>query len=506
MQPLEKTRSTPVIKAPNGKEYSAKIDLILEGQRKYYRSGITRSADFRMKQLRKLKDLIETNEETINRAIQDDLGRSDSNVVFTTGAVIAEINYALEIVFQLKPPFVSRRMKHWMRSIKGRSPPMFFGNKVYVEPIPKGVVLIIGPWNYPFLLTIAPLVGAIAAGNCAVIKPSEISPHSTSMISKLINDNFDSNYIHVTEGGVEESKILTSSKEWDHIFFTGGTEIGRKVYQAAAKNLIPVTLELGGKTPTIVDKNIHLKNTAKRIVQMKFMNAGQTCMAPDYLFVHKEIKDDLIVEMKYYIKKFYGDDIKSSTNYARVINEDHYNRLKSLLGNGGTVITGGDMEAGDNYIGPTILDDIKIDSEIMKEEIFGPILPMISWDDEDEIIEYIESQPHPLALYIYSNDKKLRNKILANTNFGGGMINDSVLYYLHPEVPFGGIGDSGFGSYLGKYSFDTFTQMRPIVVAGGLYDRFLEKIGMKFFRYPPGSKVKTTLLKIFHRKLSRFRI
>lgn len=506
MEKLEKTRSTPVIKAINGKEYSSKIDLIITGQRKFYRSGKTRTADFRLGQLRKLKKLIEDNEETINQAIKDDLGRSDSLLAFTTGAVIAEINYALEIVFQLRPPFVSRRMKHWMRSKKGRSPPMFLGNKVYVEPVPKGVVLIVGPWNYPFLLTIAPLVGAIAAGNCAVIKPSEVSPNTSAMIAKLINDNFDSDYIHVEDGGVEESKILTSNKEWDHIFFTGGTEIGRKVYQAAAKNLIPVTLELGGKTPTIVDKDIHLKNTAKRIVQMKFANAGQTCMAPDYLFVHKDIKEDLIEEMKLYIQKFYGDDIKSSKNFARVINESHFNRLKPLIEKDGTIITGGDVEAEERYIGPTILDNITLDSEIMKEEIFGPILPMISWEDEDQVIEYIESQPHPLALYIYSNDKKLRNKILANTNFGGGMINDSVLYYLHPEAPFGGIGDSGIGNYLGKASFDTFTQMRPMVVAGGLFDQFLEKAGIKFFRYPPGSKLKGTLLKLFHRKLGRFRI
>ena len=506
MERRKEEASTPVIKIVNTKAYSSKIDTIMKEQLKFFRTGETKTSPFRSSQLKKLKRLIVKNEDIINNAIQEDLRRADFVVSFSTGAVIAEINFALERVLQIKPPFISRRLKHWMKLKRGRSPPLFFGNKVFVKAVPKGRILIIGPWNYPFLLTMAPLVGAIAAGNCVVIKPSEVSHNTTSMIAKLINDNFEKKHIHVVKGGIGESKILTSKKDWDHIFFTGSTEVGRKVYMAAAKNLTPVTLELGGKSPTIVDKNIHVKNTAKRIVQTKFANAGQTCMAPDYLFVHKDIKNELIDEMKKFIKQYFGDDARTSNNFARVINGEHLSRLKPLLDKDGTIITGGDISKDDNYMSPTLLDDIKFDDEIMKEEIFGPILPIISWEDEDIVIEYIESQPHPLALYIYTNNKKLREKILDNTNFGGAMINDSVLYYLHPEVPFGGVGDSGIGNYLGKYSFDTFSQIRPVVIAGGIFDQILEKLGIKFFRYPPSSKLKMKLLRLVHRHLGRLRI
>jgi acyl-CoA reductase-like NAD-dependent aldehyde dehydrogenase len=490
----------------NTQVFSDRMDTIIAGQREFFRSGKTRSFEFRRRQLQNLKTIIEENEDKINNAIKKDLGRSDFVLTFTTGGVITEIKYALERVLQFKPPFVSHRLKHWMRPKKTRSPLLFLGNKTYIEKVPKGVVLVIGPWNYPFLLMLSPLVGAIAAGNCAVIKPSEVSPNTSKVIAELINENFDQEFLHVVEGGVEESTILTNKKEWDHIFFTGGTEIGRIIYQAAAKNLIPVTLELGGKTPTIIDKDIDLKLTAKRITQMKFLNVGQTCMAPDYLFVHNDVKSQLIAEMKRNLTKFYGDKAIKSNDYARIINDRHFDRLIKLTNNGGKVLSGGDNNPSEKYIGPTILDDVTVNSEIMQEEIFGPILPIISWNDPKEIVDYIESQPHPLALYIYTKNKKFKEHILQNTTFGGGMINDSVMYYLHPEAPFGGVGDSGIGKYSGKYSFDELSQTRPIVEAGGFMDRMIEKTGGKFFRYPPYNGFKIKLLKLFQRTFSRFRM
>jgi aldehyde dehydrogenase (NAD+) len=494
-----------VDKYNNEKEYS-NIDALITEQRTFYRSGKTRSFQFRKDQLKKLKSLVEQNEDKINSAIQADLGRSDFLVSLTTGGVITEIKYMLERVLTLKPPFISLRLKQWMKNIKHRSPQMFLGSKAYVESVPKGVVLILGPWNYPLLLTMVPLVGAIAAGNCVTIKPSEGAPNTSKVIAELVNNNFSNNFIHVEEGGIEKAITLTNNPSWDHIFFTGGTEIGRQVYQAAAKNLIPVTLELGGKTPTIVHKDVHLKLAARRIVSMKFINAGQTCMAPDYLLVHKEIKDLLIQEMKKYLLKFFGENVETSKDYARIINDKHFERLVPLINESGSLVIGGKTNSETKFIEPTVIERVGLDSQLMQEEIFGPILPIIEFEEDEEVINFIESRPHPLALYIYTKNNKFKDKILQSTNFGGSMINESVMYYLHPEIPFGGKGLSGLGNYSGKFSFDTFSQQRPIVEAGTFRDRFLEGINIKFFRYPPFNKTKISLLKLFQRGFSRFRL
>ncbi|MHA1977721.1 MAG: aldehyde dehydrogenase family protein [Candidatus Hodarchaeales archaeon] len=488
------------------KEDYSYFDGLINEQRAFYRSGVTRDFEFRKTQLKKLKSLIEQEEDKINKAIQADLGRSDFVLVFTTGGVITEIKYVLERVLTLKPPFFSYRLNQWMKNIKHRSPQVFLGSKTYVENVPKGVVLILGPWNYPFLLTMVPLVGAIAAGNCVTIKPSEAAPNTSKVIAELINKNFPKNFVRVEEGGVDEAIELTNNPSWDHIFFTGGTEIGRQVYQAAAKNLIPVTLELGGKTPTIVHKDVHLKLAARRIVSMKFINAGQTCMAPDYLLVHKDIKDSLIQEMRKYVRKFFGENVEASKDFARIINDKHFNRLVPLIEESGSLVIGGKTNSKTKFIEPTIIESVDLDSQIMQEEIFGPILPVIEFEEDDEVINFIESRPHPLALYIYTKNNKFKDKILKNTNFGGGMINESVMYYLHPEIPFGGKGLSGFGNYSGKYSFDTFSQQRPIVEAGTFRDRFLERMNVKFFRYPPFNKTKLYLLRLFQRGFSRFRV
>ncbi|MCE7734755.1 MAG: aldehyde dehydrogenase family protein [Candidatus Heimdallarchaeota archaeon] len=503
----EKIQEKNVNEEQNGpRDFTAKLDNLLEEQRMYYKSGETKSYEFRKAQLEKLKSLILKNEKKINAAIKADLGRPEYIATFTTGGVITEIKYALERVLQFRPPFVARRLKHWMRPEKVRSPMFLIGSKSYIQSVPKGVVLIIGPWNYPFLLIMSPLIGAIAAGNTAVIKPSEFAPNTSNIIAELINNNFDSKFIHVLEGGVHVSKELVDRKEWDHLFFTGGTEIGRDIYQVSSQHLTPVTLELGGKSPTIVDKNVHVKNAAKRLVMGKFINVGQTCMAPDYLLVHKEVKEELIAEMKNYLTKFFGEDISNNDDYARIISDRQFQNLEPLISGNGKVVVGGETNADDKFISPTILDNIDYSSEIMKEEIFGPVLPIITWEDENEIIDYIESRPHPLALYIFTNDKRFKEKIFQNTQFGGGMVNDSVLYYLHPGIPFGGVGDSGIGSYGGKYTFNTFTHKRPIVEAGGIIDRSSESLRIKFFRYPPYNGLKVRLLKLFQRTFSRFRI
>lgn len=484
--------------------YSEKIVTLIKNQREFYRTGNTKPFKFRKTQLEKLRQLIKDNEKLINEAIQDDLGRSDFIVSFTTGGVINEVSYMLEYVLTLKPPFVSRRLKQWMKKIKHRSPQVFLGDKAYVESVPKGVVLIMGPWNYPFLLLMVPLIGAIAAGNCVIIKPSEVSVNTSRVVEKLINENFDSNFIHVETGGVEEAITLTNNPSWDHIFFTGGTEIGRAVYQAAAKNLIPVTLELGGKSPTIVDKDIHLNLTARRLIQTKFLNAGQTCMAPDYLLVHKDVVEPLTKAMEHYFKKFFGNDIEQSKDFARIISDKQFNRLIPQIKQG-EVVFGGKSNSESRFIEPTIIKNVDLASQLMQQEIFGPILPIVEWETEEEVINFIESRQHPLALYIYTKNKKFKEKILANTNFGGAMINESVLYYLHPEIPFGGKGESGLGNYSGKYSFDTFSQQRPVIEAGTFLDRFLERSKVKAFRYPPYKKMNVRLLKLFQRTFARFR-
>ncbi|OLS26545.1 MAG: Aldehyde dehydrogenase [Candidatus Heimdallarchaeota archaeon LC_3] len=490
---------------PSKESYIKDIESLIAKQREFYKSGKTRSFNFRKEQLEKLRTIIEENEEEINKAIQDDLNRSDFAVIFTTGVVITEIKYMLEHVLTLRPPFVSRRLKQWMEKNKNRSPMTFLGFKSYVESVPKGVVLIIGPWNYPFLLMIVPLIGAIAAGNCAVLKPSEVSKNTSNVIAKLINNNFDNNFIHAEQGGVEEAIVLTNNPSWDHILFTGGTEIGRIVYQAAAKNLIPVTLELGGKSPAIVDKDVHLKLAARRIVSTKFINAGQTCMAPDYLLVHKDIKEPLKKEMEHYLHKFFGDNVEKSKDFARIINNKQFDRLLPLI-NHGKIFLGGKNNPDTRFIEPTLLEDVDLNSQLMKEEIFGPILPIIEYETDEEAINFIETREHPLALYIYSKNKNFKKKILRNTNFGGAMINQSVIHYLHPEVPFGGKGNSGFGNYSGKYSFDTFSQQRPVVEAGTYLDRFFERIKLKSFGYPPFKKRSLKLIKLFQRTFSRFRL
>jgi aldehyde dehydrogenase (NAD+) len=350
-----------------------------------------------------------------------------------------------------------------------------FPASAWVQPEPLGVALIIGPWNYPFQLLLSPLVGAIAAGNCAILKPSEHAPHTAGLVADLIRSVFDSNYVAVVEGDAEVSQQLLAEK-FDHIFFTGGTEIGRIVMQAAAKNLTPVTLELGGKSPCIVDRTTRLDYAAKRIAWGKFINAGQTCIAPDYLLVDRTVKVEFMTHLLKAIQDLYGDDPAASPDFARIINQRQLTRLKSLL-NSGKVVLGGDVNEADRYISPTVLDEVTWTDLVMESEIFGPILPVLTYDRLDEAIDQINARPKPLALYVFSEDKAVQDRVLRSTSSGGVCINDTVMQVSLSSLPFGGVGDSGMGSYHGRASFDTFSHYRSVL-----------KRSMKFelnWRYAP---------------------
>ena len=431
------------------------IEQIIEQQRRFFGRGDTKDIEFRRQQLEKLKTAIKNRESEIIAALHQDLHKPELEGYIEL-AVLQDISFAL------------KHLKFWMKPQKVKAPLSQFPASGYIYPEPLGNVLIIGPWNYPFSLMISPLIGAIAAGNCAILKPSELAPHTSKVLTQLINDNFDPGYIKAIEGGVETSQTLLAQK-FDHIFFTGGTKVGKIVMEAAAKNLTPVTLELGGKSPCIVDSNINLKETAKRITWGKFLNAGQTCIAPDYLLVDKQIKDELISAIEQCVREFYGDDPQKSPDLARIINPKQFNRLQTLLSDG-EIILGGETNPEELYIAPTLIVAPSLDSPLMQEEIFGPILPILEYNDLSEAIALINSRPKPLALYIFSQNKDVRQQILLGTSSGGVCINDTIMQVGVNELPFGGVGDSGIGSYHGKASFDTFSHQKSVLKKSFWFD------------------------------------
>jgi len=442
------------------------IGDIIQKQRNFFNSGKTRDISFRIQQLMTLRKAITENEEVILKAAASDMNKPSLEAYMSEiGTITNEVNDAI------------KNLNSWAKPKKVRTPLLhthFFGfvhhflasSYIYTEPF--GVVLIIGPWNYPFQLTVAPLVGAIAAGNCSVLKPSEIAPHTSYAIAKIIGENFDPCYVSVIEGGVETSQTLLAER-FDYIFFTGGTRVGKIVMEAAAKQLTPVTLELGGKNPCIIDSDVHIEYTARRIVWGKFFNAGQTCVAPDYLLVEKATKKKLLERIKKYIREFYGDDPSKSPDYARIINEIHFNRLSALLKEG-DIIIGGDTNLAERYIAPTVLDNISLNNKIMGEEIFGPILPVIEYRDLSEAISIVNQRPKPLALYFFSKNRKHQERVLLETSSGGGSINDTFVHILSTTLPFGGVGESGIGNYHGKASFDTFSHKKSILKKTFLFD------------------------------------
>lgn len=441
------------------------IPEIIHKQRNFFQTGKTKDINFRITQLKKLKQVILSNETAINQALKADLNKPELEAYITeTAIVLKEIDYSL------------RHIKNWTKPKKTAVTLEYLPGTARIIAEPLGLVLIIGPWNYPMQLIIAPLVGAIAAGNCAIVKPSEYAPHTAQILAEILQKIFDDNYIAIVQGGVEISQKLLAEK-FDHIFFTGGQAVGKIVMSAAAQNLTPVTLELGGKNPCIVDTDINIEYTARRITWGKFLNAGQTCVAPDYLLVNKNIKEDLLSCIGKTIHEFYGENPQTSPDYPRIINEKQFHRVVNLLKEGDIRI-GGKTDLNELYIAPSIIENIPPESSIMESEIFGPILPVIEYSDITEAIKLINSKPKPLALYLFSYNQNLHQKVLEQTSSGGICINDTVLQFGVTSLPFGGVGDSGMGSYHGKASFDTFSHYRSI-----LHRNFLVDVKLRYAPY-----------------------
>ncbi len=415
----------------------------------FFNTHKTKNLKFRKQQLKLLSKNIKNHENELLDALYKDLGKSKVEA------------YATEIGMLLKSIKLMRKeLKNWSKTKQTDTPLYLFPTKSYIKKEPYGTVLIIGPFNYPVQLVFEPLIGAIAAGNTAIVKPSELTPHVAIVIKDIIEDTFDEAYVSVVEGGIEETQTLLSLP-FDYMFFTGNEKVGKIVYEAAARKLIPVTLELGGKSPVIVDDTANIKVASERISFGKFTNAGQTCVAPDYILVQRKVKNDLIKALKKTITEFYGENIEKSPDFGRIVNQKHFNRLNDLIQiHKDNVVFGGNSSKEDLYIEPTLLDNITNDNKIMKEEIFGPILPIITYDNFDEVLEIIQSKSKPLSLYLFSEDENMTHRVVEELSFGGGAINDTLMHLANPNLPFGGVGSSGIGQYHGKYSFDTFSHMK----------------------------------------------
>ncbi|MGK8217143.1 aldehyde dehydrogenase [Staphylococcus epidermidis] len=415
----------------------------------FFNTHKTKNLKFRKQQLKLLSKNIKNHENELLDALYKDLGKSKVEA------------YATEIGMLLKSIKLMRKeLKNWSKTKQTDTPLYLFPTKSYIKKEPYGTVLIIGPFNYPVQLVFEPLIGAIAAGNTAIVKPSELTPHVAIVIKDIIEDTFDEAYVSVVEGGIEETQTLLSLP-FDYMFFTGSEKVGKIVYEAAARKLIPVTLELGGKSPVIVDDTANIKVASERISFGKFTNAGQTCVAPDYILVQRKVKNDLIKALKKTITEFYGENIEKSPDFGRIVNQKHFNRLNDLIQiHKDNVVFGGNSSKEDLYIEPTLLDNITNDNKIMKEEIFGPILPIITYDNFDEVLEIIQSKSKPLSLYLFSEDENMTHRVVEELSFGDGAINDTLMHLANPNLPFGGVGSSGIGQYHGKYSFDTFSHMK----------------------------------------------
>ncbi|WP_103216253.1 aldehyde dehydrogenase [Staphylococcus aureus] len=418
----------------------------------FFNTQQTKDISFRKEQLKKLSKAIKSYESDILEALYTDLGKNKVEA------------YATEIGITLKSIKNARKeLKNWTKTKNVDTPLYLFPTKSYIKKEPYGTVLIIAPFNYPFQLVFEPLIGAIAAGNTAIIKPSELTPNVARVIKRLINETFDANYIEVIEGGIEETQTLIHLP-FDCVFFTGSENVGKIVYQAASENLVPVTLEMGGKSPVIVDETANIKVASERICFGKFTNAGQTCVAPDYILVHESVKDDLITALSKTLREFYGQNIQQSPDYGRIVNLKHYHRLTSLLNSAQmNIVFGGHSDEDERYIEPTLLDHVTNDSAIMQEEIFGPILPILTYQSLDEAIAFIHQRPKPLSLYLFSEDENATQRVINELSFGGGAINDTLMHLANPKLPFGGVGASGMGRYHGKYSFDTFTHEKSYI-------------------------------------------
>ena len=450
------------------------IHEIVESEKHFFRTGVTRGVDFRIDMLKKFRKAIIENDELISAALKADLNKQPfESYMCETGLLLEEINFHIK---RLKKWSKTRRVKSGIGQLPGKS---------YVCPEPYGVVLIMAPWNYPVQLCLMPLVGAISAGNCAVVKPSAYAPESSRVISKLIESAFPTGFVTAVEGGRDANKALLD-EPFDYIFFTGSVAVGKTVMEAAAKRLTPVTLELGGKSPIIVDETANLPLAARRIAFGKVLNAGQTCVAPDYLMIEKSVEAPFIEKYKKALASFFPEGDMSGM--VRIINDKHFERVCNILDNSGNVVIGGARDVETRFIEPAVLTGVPVDSPAMQQEIFGPVLPVLPYEKLDDCIDFIRSRPKPLALYIFSENKMNQEKVLNSCSFGGGCINDTVIHLASSHMSFGGVGESGMGSYHGKKSFDTFTHYRSVLKQGKL------DVKLRYFPYKSGKEKITRMI------------
>lgn len=440
-----------------------RISELVQRQQSRFQGGSTRPVAFRIEQLRKLREAIIRYEPRLLAALQQDLNKSEREAYSTEiGIALTEIRVAL------------RGVRRWAKPKRAKTPMTHFGATSRVVPEPYGTTLIVSPWNYPFQLAIIPLVSAIAAGNTAVLKPSELTPTVSALLAELIGETFPSDYVALVEGDAEVSTELLR-QPFDHIFFTGSPGVGKIVMEAAAKQLIPVTLELGGKSPCIVHRDADIALAARRVAFGKFTNAGQTCVAPDYLLVHRDVKEAFVAKLQEAVQSFYGNDPMASPEYGRIVNARHWNRLKRYLEDG-RIVFGGGLDEAALKIAPTLLDQVRLDSLIMREEIFGPLLPLLVYEDADEIEAVVEANPKPLALYVFTDSDAFARRLIERIRFGGGCVNDTVMHFGTSYMPIGGVGGSGIGSYHGEYGFRTFSHYKSVLKMTNVFD--------PPFRYP----------------------
>ena len=452
------------------------IRQIVENQRTYFYTGATLPLSHRIEALKKIQSYILTHEAEIGKAIRKDLGKSDfESYMCETGLVLSEITYML------------KHIRSFAKEENVLTPLAQFHSRSFKKPSPYGVALIMSPWNYPFLLTIDPLIDALAAGNTVVLKPSAYSPYTSAVIQSMIEECFDKRYVAVITGRRAENTCLLN-EHFDYIFFTGSQTVGKEVMRHAAAHLTPVTLELGGKSPCIVEESANIKLAARRIVFGKYLNCGQTCVAPDYIYCDRKIKDQLLAEIKRQIKRQFRSEPLTNKNYGKIINEKHFDRITKLI-DSSKVVFGGKCDRTTLKIEPTVMDHVTFDDAVMQEEIFGPILPILTYDSLDQAIHKINSMPHPLALYVFTSDKTAARKVTARCGFGGGCINDTIIHLATSEMGFGGFGESGMGSYHGKDGFRTFSHYKSIVDKKTWLDLPM--------RYQPYRKVNEKLIHLF---------
>lgn len=447
-------------------------------QRAYFHTGATLPYAFRIAQLEQLLTLTNRYEQELLAAINTDLHKSRFEAWGTEiGVIQTELRYCI------------RHLRKWMHAKTIKTPLFHFRSRSYIQPVPHGNTLIISPWNYPFLLSIRPLIGAIAAGNTAIIKPSEHASATAAVMERMINENYPAEYVHIVNTNAEGSSKLIKQK-FDFVFYTGGTQVGKLVYQEAAKNLTPVVLELGGKNPCIIDSTAHLDITAQRIAWGKFSNAGQTCVAPDYILVQRSIKEIFVQKLIEDLESFFKNELVTTEDYGRIINDNHVSRIQKLL-QGEKIIYGGQVIPEQRFIAPTLIEVTNLDSPIMQEEIFGPLLPIIAYDNFEEIQSIIDRNPDPLVLYLFTKDQALIDRCATEIGCGDMSVNEVVLHFGHLHLPIGGKGASGIGKYQGKHSFTTFSHMKSV-----MHKRFFPELDV---RYPPYTEKKRRTLKALFR-------